>query len=1044
MIENYLKEVYETTLRGDATEESYYPCLLNLLKEFTEKNHKNYFITPLPKRTEAGNPDFRIWDGKQSIIGYIEAKKPDEDLSRVEKSAQVLRYREVFPNLVLTNFFEFRLYRNGELIDTIQITSPTILTGYPVKSVPKIELKNAEQFFAFLNKFLSFSLPQPRSAKELAHELAKRTQFLREVILCELKNTPSRVEETVRNFYEVFQKYLIADLSEKDFADLYSQTITYGLFASRTRCENGFNRKLAYDYIPKSVGILRDIFRYISIGNLPKQMEWIIDDISEVLGVTNVLMILDEYFHQHKGSDPIVHFYETFLAEYDPGTRERRGVYYTPEPVVLYIVQSIHEILKTCFEKSDGFASEDITVLDPSAGTLTFMAESARLAVTEFVSKYGEGGKESFIKEHILKNFYAFELMMAPYAIGHLKISFLLEEMGYKLQDEDRFKLYLTNTLEMEELEQTRLPGIASLSEESHLASEVKKQRPILVILGNPPYSGHSANTGEWISREIKAYYQVDGKPLKEKNPKWLQDDYVKFIRFAQWKIEQKGEGILGFITNHSYIDNPTFRGMRQSLMETFDEIYILNLHGNSKKKEVCPDGRKDENVFDIQQGVAIGIFVKKPGLKKKIFYADVWGSREEKYEYLKSHSIQTTKWKRLHPKSEYYLFIPRNEQLLKEYESYPKITDIFPLYSVGIVTARDDFTIHWTKESVLRTLRRFVKLDVETARREFNLGKDARDWKVELAQKDVINSGLDENKVVPILYRPFDIRYTYYTGNSSGFHCRPRPEVMRHILQGNIGLITIRRSRRPEPWNFAFVTDKIIAGATAISSLDINYLFPLYVYPDTTKSESEKKKKRGLTFKTTWLLFEPEEMYTVKKPNLSESFLAYIKTKYNKPVSPEEIFNYIYAVLYSEEYRTRYAEFLKLDFPRIPFTDDYKIFKNLANLGEELVRVHLLKDERVSPLSRFQGKGDNIIDFVEYRDGSVYINEQQYFVGIDKVIWEYKIGGYQVLEKWLKDRKERELQLSGIKLYCQICGVIKETIRIQREIDKVFIGIVK
>ncbi|MDO9027872.1 MAG: N-6 DNA methylase, partial [Candidatus Roizmanbacteria bacterium] len=475
---------------------------------------------------------------------------------------------------------------------------------HKLKSIPPVEKET--DFLKLLEKFFSFSLPKVYNAKTLAIELAKRTRFLRdEVVTQELEeetppfNSPLSKGglRGVLGFYEAFRTYLIAGLSKEDFADLYSQTITYGLFAARTRSENSFNRKLAYDNIPRTIGILRDIFEFISLGKLPQQMEWIIDDIAEVLAVTDVKDILHQYFHEGKGKDPIIHFYETFLAEYDPKTREKRGVYYTPEPVVSYIVRSLHNILNNHFNKSDGFASDTVTVLDPAAGTLTFLAEATKLAVEEFVSKYGEGGKENFIREHILKNFYAFELMMAPYAVGHLKMSFLLEELGYKLQKDDRFKLYLTNTLEMEELEQTSLPGMASLSEESHLADKVKKEQPILVILGNPPYSGHSSNIGDWISKEIKAYFQVDGKPLGEKNPKWLQDDYVKFIRFAQWKIDQAGEGVLGFITNHSYLDNPTFRGMRQSLMQSFDEIYLLDLHGNSLKKEKCPDGSKDENV---------------------------------------------------------------------------------------------------------------------------------------------------------------------------------------------------------------------------------------------------------------------------------------------------------------------------------------------------------------------------------------------------------------------------------------------------------------
>ncbi|MEK7238207.1 MAG: N-6 DNA methylase, partial [Nitrospirota bacterium] len=597
MLKSYLKRISDVSNRGGAREESYYSSLEKLLEDYLESiNKKQIYITTLPKKTEAGNPDFRVWDGKQQIIGYIEAKAPPftsplekgglrgvEHLDQIETTGQLKRYLHIFPNLLLTNFFEFRLYRNGTLIDRVLLGRAYHI--HKLKSVPPVE--NEQKFLALLEKFFSFSLPKVYDAKNLAIELAKRTRFLKdEVIAQELEEEERKGKGNILGFYKVFKEHLISGLTKEDFADLYSQTITYGLFAARTRTENGFNRKLAYDKIPRTIGILRDVFKFISLEDLPQQMEWIIDDISEVLATTDVYKILDEYFNKHKGKDPVVHFYETFLAEYDPKTREKRGVYYTPEPVVSYIVRSLHHILKEHFNKEDGFASQSVTVLDPAAGTLTFLAEAAKLAVEEFTSKYGEGKKSGFVKEHILKNFYAFELMMAPYAIGHLKMSFLLEELGYKLHVDDRFKLYLTNTLEMEELAQTELPGMVSLSKESHLAGNVKKEQPILVILGNPPYSGHSSNIGGWISKEIKVYFQVDGKPLGEKNPKWLQDDYVKFIRFAQWKIEQTGEGILGFITNHSYLDNPTFRGMRQSLMKSFDEIYLLDLHGNSLKKE--------------------------------------------------------------------------------------------------------------------------------------------------------------------------------------------------------------------------------------------------------------------------------------------------------------------------------------------------------------------------------------------------------------------------------------------------------------------------
>lgn len=565
MLNSYLERITETAKRGDAREESFYSSLESLLNEYSASvNKNNIHVTTLPKKTEAGNPDFRVWDGKERIVGYIEAKAPTvEYLDQIQTSGQLKRYLHTFPNLILTNFFEFRLYRDGHLIDKVQIARPFVMQK--LKSVPPVE--NEDAFLGLLEKFFSFSLPKVYSAKTLAIELAKRTRFLRdEVVTQELKEEEGESgKKFITGFYEAFRKYLIAGLTKEDFADLYSQTITYGLFAARTRSENGFNRQLAYNNIPPTIGILREVFEFISLGSPPQQMEWIIDDISEVLAETDVKKILHQYFHEGKGKDPIVHFYETFLAEYDPATREKRGVYYTPEPVVSYIVRSLHIILKEKFGKPDGFAGSSVTVLDPAAGTLTFPAEAAKLAVEEFVSKYGEGGKENFIRDYVLKNFYAFELMMAPYAIGHLKISFLLEELGYKLQGDDRFKLYLTNTLEMEELAQTDLPGMASLSEESHLAGLVKKEQPILVIMGNPPYSVSSANKSDFIEKEMELYKE---DVRSEKNIQPLSDDYIKFIRFAHWKIEKSGIGIIGMITNNSYLSGLIHRGMRKKLLE--------------------------------------------------------------------------------------------------------------------------------------------------------------------------------------------------------------------------------------------------------------------------------------------------------------------------------------------------------------------------------------------------------------------------------------------------------------------------------------------
>lgn len=1032
------------TQQGDAREESYYSTLEELLNEYSESaGNRNIQIRTLPKKTEAGNPDFRIWDGQQHIVGYIEAKAPTvENLDQIEDSGQLQRYRHTFPNLILTNFLEFRLYRNGTLTDKVLIGRPFVI--HKLKTVPPVE-KEAD-FFELLEQLFSFSLPKVYDAKTLAIELAKRTRFLKEeVVTQELKEEEETGRKSITGFYEAFKQYLISGLTKEDFADLYSQTITYGLFAARTRSENHFNRKLAYDSIPHTIGILRDVFNFISLGNLPQPMEWIIDDIAEVLAITDVKSLLHQFFHEGKGKDPIIHFYETFLAEYDPKTREKRGVYYTPEPVVSYIVRSLHTILKEHFNRADGFASDSVTVLDPAAGTLTFLAEASKLAVDEFVIKYGEGGKEKFIKEHILKNFYAFELMMAPYAVGHVKMSFLLEELGYKLHADDRFKLYLTNTLEMEELTQTDIPGMASLSEESHLAGKVKKEQPILVILGNPPYSGHSANVSNkyiivtkdrkeirrkiktWIGNLIEDYKFVDGKPLGERNPKWLQDDYVKFLRFAQWKIDQAGEGILGFITNHSYLDNPTFRGMRQSLINCFNELYVLDLHGNSLKKEKCPDGSKDENVFDIQQGVAIAIFIKKRNEEKecKIYHSEMWGIRDEKYNWLFENDIKTTKWESILPKTEFYLFVPREERLWKDYEKYPKITEVFPVNSVGVVTARDKLTIHWNKKDVLTTILNFSKMDTENARLAFRLGKDTRDWKVALAQKDILESGLDNNNIVPILYRPFDVHYTYYTGKSRGFLCMPRPEVMRHMMQENIGLCIGRAGQvvgLEKPWNIVFCSDCIEDFNLFYRGGNVN--FPLYLYPDTDKKD----------------LFSHMKEQKKKEPNIIPKLFTALSEVYRKEPSPEEILYYIYAVLYSPIYRTKYAEFLKIDFPKIPFTKEYKLFSKMAEYGKRLVDLHLLKSSELDqPSAKFEGKGEYKVEKVNYEGKKVFINKEQYFATIPPEIWNYHIGGYQVCEKWLKDRKGRCLSLDDIKHYCNIVTAFEKTIKIQKEIDAIY-----
>ncbi|MBM3404539.1 MAG: DNA methyltransferase [Bacteroidetes bacterium] len=1038
MIKKYLRNILKITFRGDAREESYYSTLSGLLDDFAQSIGKSDTqITTLPKKTDAGNPDFRVWDGTQNIVGYIEAKKPGENLDSIEEKGQLKRYRSTFPNLILTDFFEFRLYRHGELIDRTFIARSNLAK----KGIaPPVE--NEEKFQALLHKFFGFSLPQVRTAEELARELANRTRFLRdEVISLEMEQQQQGKGE-LYGFYETFRKYLIANLKEQDFADLFSQTITYGMFAARTRSSNGFNRKLAYDLIPKTIGILRNVFRFVSQGDLPRNMEVMIDDIAEVLNAADVKNILQQYYRAGRGEDPIVHFYETFLNAYDPSTREKRGVYYTPEPVVRYIVRSVHKILKTHFDLNDGLASREVTLLDPAGGTLTFPAEAIKLAVQEYKDKYGAGGVRKLISEHILKNFHAFELMMAPYAIGHIKISFLLEELGYTMKDNERFRLFLTNTLDMEDLQQTRIPGLESLSDESHEAGKLKKSEPILVIMGNPPYSGHSANKNDWTEKLLKEsldgalnYYEVDGQPLGEKNPKWLQDDYVKFLRFAQWKIHKAGRGIVAMITNHSYLNNPTFRGMRQSLMNTYNEIFILDLHGNSLKKETTPDGGKDVNVFDIQQGVSIAIMVKVKNKKGcKVYVHDIYGLREDKYKWLETRELAKKNYTLINPQKPFHFFKNINTIGLDRYIKWPGVQEIFPVNSVGIVTARDNLTIKWSPIEVLNTIRQFASMDPELARQTYNLGKDTRDWKVKLAQEDLKKSGLVPEHVQPISYRPFDVRFTYYTGVSRGYLCMPRPEVMNNLIKENLSLNAVRQVKTSK-WQHALVSDQITESCfVSNKTSEIDYVFPLYLY----KPSEEKKKKQGFQ---TMMLFEPEEEYGKegRKPNISSKVFEMLEKTYQKRPSPEQIMYYCYGVLYSNTYRERYAEFLKIDFPRIPFTSDHKLFLKMAEISEELAQLHLLKSKVLhNAIARYWGQGEDIIEKPIYDEENkrVYINKEKYFEGISKEVWEYHIGGYQVAKKYLDWRKGRQVD---DQKYCQIITAISKTIELQENIDHIY-----
>jgi len=1033
-VERYLGAVAQQYHRGDAREESYYDVLKQLWEELgSQLSSAHATLTVLPRQTEAGNPDMRVWSGQQHVTGYIEAKEPKEtNLDRIEVSEQLKRYRAAFPNVILTNFLEFRLYRFGQ-----PMGEPVVIGSLQaLKADMHMPFQHEDQFRELVERFFDFQLPRAYTAQTLAVALADRTRYLQQQVLAQLLDDEDhKLNSELVNLMAEFKQVLMSDLTSDTFADLYAQTITYGLFAARMRVTGTFTRETALNGIPATIGILRKLFKYISIGDTPERLRVIIDDIADVLAVADTNVMFQEY--DKKGRDPIADFYETFLGEYDPAKRKQHGVYYTPQPVVSYIVRSVDQILRDSFGKSDGLADPSVTVLDPAAGTMTFPATAVRLAAETYKAKYGDGSLDSWIKEHVLRDFYAFELMMAPYAIGHLRMGTLLTERGYTMSADDRFKLYLTNTLDVSTAEQNPIPGLSPLADESHMAEAVKTTQPVLVIMGNPPYSGTSSNKGAWISALINDYKQVDGKPLGEKNPKWLQDDYVKFIRFAQWKIDQAGEGVLGFITNHSYLDNPTFRGMRQSLMTSFDQLHILNLHGNSLKKEKCPDGSKDENVFDIMQGVAIILAVKRSGVPKGIWYSDLWGERDAKYATLGDGQMTQTSWQELTPRGEMYLLVPQDGALAGEYEQWSKVTDICPMSVLGFQTHRDELAIADSEAALHRHIDDFsgTALDDETISREYHL-RDNDEWKLSQARRLMHEKGFEAEAVGPCEYRPFDFRFCYFRPPVTD---RPRRELLDHVIHKQNLCLNVVRQTKAESWQHALVS-AMATPAVFLEIKDGSSVLPLYCYdkllpgsPEMFSGESGQDQLRHSNLNADIVDRVARDLGMNIVPD-GRGDLAH------GSMGPEDFLAYIYAVLYSPAYRTRYAELLKTDFPRIPFTEDRDTFVKLADLGQQLIDLHLMRaPELDNPISRFCGKGDGVVAKIEYDAdrGRVTINPTQYFDGVAPDLWAYQIGGYQVLSKWLKDRKGRFLTSADTIHYSRIVTALAKTAVLQIEVGR-------
>jgi predicted helicase len=1075
MISAYLSNITKAYNAGNATEHTHRPALKDLIESLAT----GIVATNEPRRVKCGAPDYIITKG-HTPLGYIEAKDIGKPLAEVEKTEQLKRYLESLGNLVLTDYLEFRWYVAGQHRLTARLAS--IVNG-------KIKLDSGgeHQVRELLQAFLTAKASTVNSPKELAVRMAALARLIRDTIqrAFNAEDLTDDEPDPLHDQLDGFRKVLLHDLTPEQFADMYAQTICYGLFAARCNHEPSqpFTRQSAGYDLPKTNPFLRKMFNYIAGTDLDERIVWAVDDLAELLNRTDIEAILKDFGKRTRQEDPVVHFYESFLAAYDQKMREARGVYYTPEPVVSYIVRSIDYILKTDFKLSDGLADSTkikvtvpgtkkhevevhkVQILDPATGTGTFLHGVVDLIQESF--KDDKGMWSSYVSQHLLPRIYGFELLMAPYAVAHMKLGLQLKESGYDFHSNERIRIYLTNTLE-EAHAMTGLPLFTQwIAEEANAASNVKKDSPVMVVLGNPPYSGHSANTGEWINGLLRGtdalnnkktgnYFEVDGLPLGERNPKWLNDDYVKFIRFAQWRIEQTGYGVLAFISNNGYLDNPTFRGMRQSLMQTFDDIYILDLHGNSKKKEKCPDGTEDKNVFDIMQGVAIGIFVKRSKSKEglaTVHHTDLWGKREVfdkdsqgsrltggKYHWLWENDLKSTEWATLKPQTPHYLFVPQNTTLAVEYDSWHKVTDIMPVNALGFQTHRDHFAIDIDRSLVLQRIRDLQDASItdDALRDKYKL-KENDSWQVSSARKLLREDQAWESKLILCSYRPFDNRACYY---SQATMDRPRRELLDHVAgKANLCLL-VPRQIGTIGWRHCSVS-KYIAESCVISTKtkEQNYVFSIYLYPSNSSIAT--------LFDTDTLTDAPGG----RKPNLSPKFIEDFTSKISmqfiqdskgdreQTFGPEDIFNYMYAVFHSPTYRSRYAEFLKIDFPRLPLTSKPELFRELCLLGQQLVDLHLM-ETKAPKITGYPVAGDNTVEKVRYQEplgdvkGRIWINSTQYFEGIPKEVWDFHIGGYQVCDKWLKDRKGRQLTYDDLTHYQQVVSALAGTMKMMNDID--------
>ncbi|MFD2598724.1 type ISP restriction/modification enzyme [Sphingobacterium corticis] len=1040
---------------------------------------KEILVTNEPARVQCGAPDYVLTSGAANIpVGYIEAKDIGVDLNHKSLKEQFDRYKSGLSNLIFTDYLNFKFYRDGEFITEVRIAKTENDTIIPIES-------NFEQFESLILNFANTVTQSIKSPSKLAQLMAGKARLMANIIEQSLDfDDEMGTNSNLKNQITSFKTMLIHDINNRSFADIYSQTIAYGMFAARYHDPTlpTFSRIEAAELIPKSNPFLRKLFHDIAGFDVDTRIVWIVDELVTIFLATDVAKIMKTFGRSTKMEDPIIHFYETFLAEYDKSLRKARGVWYTPQPVVNFIVRAVDDILKEEFGLPQGLADKSkikvkikvqsadkrhkggvtdfekevhrVQVLDPATGTGTFLAETIKHIYSKF--KGMEGMWPKYVKEDLIPRMNGFELLMASYAMAHLKLDMLLTETGYTAEDNQRFRIYLTNSLE-EAHPDTNTLFSSWLSDESSQANEVKRDTPVMVVIGNPPYAVSSQNrivdedgAPTWIGKLITDYK----KELNEKSYNSLSDDYVKFIRYGQYHIEKKGSGILAFISNNSFIDGIVFRQMRKSLLRCFNSSYILDLHGNSKKKEKAPDGSIDQNVFDIMQGVSINIFVKTGNMKRnelgKVFHSEIFGRREFKYSFLNENGLKTINWQQLQFNDDNFFFVPKDFEEEKEYEKGFSLNILFPINNTGVKFRKDNLLVksHFAKNNVVEMINDINSLSTNDLQNKYNF-KETPDWKIN--EKKLLFKKYEFSDIQIVDYRPFDYRYTYYPEDKiSKIIVRgdSRRNLMRHMLKDNLAII-VTRANRALSTSYFFLSNKICDLHLLDSAGDSLIVCPLYLYPETngqTSIEEPSERVPNLNRETVDKIAKDLRLqFTNEKENTENTF------------APIDILDYIYAILHSSAYREKYKEFLKINFPRVPYPTGQIIFWKLVELGQQIRELHLLESPHLNKLiTSYPISGTNqvtkpyfeenyeiidgdkisLIDPI-YEIGRVYINETQFFQEVPKVAWDFYIGGYQPAQKWLKDRKERELDFDDVLHYQKIIAALMATDRLMKEVDK-------